>query len=225
MTKAETINYQTGSFFLLPKSFAAPLDILLEVTKQCNLSCNHCFNESGNLEDSIDKVAFNHLVNQIINLQPITCCFSGGEPFLFPDIVLSSAVKMRESGILTSAVSNGWFISNKLLPKLIDSFYGMQVSLDGASDKTHDKIRNKKGSFQHATTALKLLVGKITSLQVAFVVNSLNYNEINALLLLLSDIGITHLVIQPIVQQGKAITTIILHYHQKCYSNLLNNLL
>lgn len=187
----------------VPKTFVAPLEILFEISTSCNLSCLHCYNMSNSEERHFNESLLERLVNEIIDMQPLRCCFSGGEPFIFPDKILSAARKMRKSGILTSTVTNGWFITNDIVPMISESFVGVQVSIDGATKEIHDKIRNKKGSFDRAVNAIGLLSGNVRILQTAHAATSINYMQLPDLASFLADKGITHLVIQPVVLQGR----------------------
>jgi len=198
------IDTSTSKYSLLPRTFIAPLDILFEVSTICNFTCLHCYNTSHPQGITFDEATFNRLIDEIIELQPIRCCFSGGEPFLLPDRILQAALRMRKSGILTSSITNGWAISRDLVPAIADSFVGIQVSIDSATEEIHDTIRNEKGAFKRAVHALEILSGKIAHLHAACVATSMNYQQLPALASLLVSIGISHLSIQPIALQGRA---------------------
>lgn len=189
---------------LLPNTFVAPLHIIWEISRQCNLSCIHCYNNSNSEWSAPDEKIFRHLTDEIINLQPVDCCFTGGEPFLFTELLLPSAKKMRIHNILTYAITNGWPITDELIPKIADSFFGIKVSLDAASEQIHDKMRNKKDSFRRAVDALKKLVGKVSYLGVIFTATLINYRELSPLVSLLTDIGIPRLLVVSAVMEGRA---------------------
>lgn len=188
----------------IPRSFIAPLEILFEISTICNMSCRHCYNQSSSKGTVFNESLFERLVDEIIHLQPLRCCFSGGEPFIFSGKILPAAYKMRRSGILTSAVTNGWFITNSILPMISESFVGIQVIIDGATKEIHDKVRGRKGAFERAVNALDLLTGKVQYLQVAHAATSLSYLQTPEVALFLTEKGIERLVIQPIAMQGRS---------------------
>jgi MoaA/NifB/PqqE/SkfB family radical SAM enzyme len=188
---------------LMPKTFKAPLEILFEVTTVCNLSCRHCFNMSGTEGAAFNEPVFERLVNEIIDLQPLRCCFSGGEPFIFSDKVFPAALKMRKSGIQTSVITNGWFVTKDTVPKILESFTGVQVSLDGPTKEIHDSIRNTGGSFQRAVNAISLLSGSVRNFRVAHAATSVNYMYLPELASLLVKMGVKNLVIQPAAMSGR----------------------
>lgn len=187
-----------------PGTFAAPLEILFEISTICNMSCLHCYNESCPEGTDFNELLFECLVNEIIDMQPLRCCFSGGEPFIYSGKILPAALKMRKSGILTSVVTNGWFITSDIVPMISRSFVGIQVSIDGATKRIHDKLRNKEGSFERALDAIHLLSGNVKHLQAAHAATSINYMQFPDLVSLLFDKGITHVVVQPLTMQGRA---------------------
>lgn len=187
----------------IPKTFSAPLEILFEVTAVCNLSCLHCYNMSETKGTAFSESVFERIVNEIIDLQPLRCCFSGGEPFIYSDKVFPAALKMRKSGIQTSVVTNGWFVSKDIITLISESFAGIQVSIDGPTKEIHDKIRNTEGSFQRAVNAIGLLSGSVKNLKVAHAATSINYMCLPELASFLVKIGVKNLVIQPVSMSGR----------------------
>jgi len=108
---------------------------------------------------------------------------SGGEPFLREDLdrlVLAAIEKnnhlyLNTNGILTRKLE-------ELLLKLDDvallSKITIIISLDGAKQETHDKIRGVKGAWVAATKSLQLLCDLDVSREVTMVIQQDNYLEI-----------------------------------------------
>lgn len=221
--KLRALNFNQNLSFLVPNTFVAPLHIIWEISRQCNLSCIHCYNDSNSEWSAPDEKIFRHLTDEIINLQPVDCCFTGGEPFLFSELLLPSANKMRRHKILTYAITNGWQITDELIPKITDSFFGIKISLDAASEQIHDKMRNKKDSFIRAVDALKKLVGKVSYLEVVFTATLINYRELSPLISLLTDIGISRLSVVSAVMEGRARLSTDLGLTDKAYHDFIES--
>ena len=104
--------------------------------------------------------------------------FGGGEPFLredFPDILRYAHSK----GITTCVSTNGTVLDRTLVEDLkkMDLLY-LQVSLDGATEGTNDRIRGK-GSYKTIMSGLDLLARhEIPHVSINTVVTSINFGEI-----------------------------------------------
>ncbi|MFT9494143.1 radical SAM protein, partial [Anaerosolibacter sp.] len=82
--------------------------------------------------------------------------FGGGESLLRTDIfaILKECQRLNKS---VRIISNGYIINDDICRELktleIDQIL---ISLDGASSQTHDKFRNREGSFSRVMNAIKL---------------------------------------------------------------------
>ena len=81
----------------------------------------------------------------------------------------------------------------------------IQVSLDGATPETNDKVRGK-GNFETSVRGIRLFVnaGMRKSLKIAFTEMKHNYNEIPAMLKLADDLGVGNLTTGTLVKGGRA---------------------
>src|SRR5262245_42860037 len=89
--------------------FAGPDHRLLHLhpTRRCNLSCLHCYSESGPAEgDTLPTEAAVSAVAAAARLGYTMLCVSGGEPLMYPGLwaVLEEA---RRAGMLSAIVTNG----------------------------------------------------------------------------------------------------------------------
>ena len=116
--------------------------VLIEITRRCNLNCEFCYNSSGkketeemNTEDVYEIIRKSHKcgAREII--------ISGGEPCLHPSFSSIVNFCMRQ-GPKTTIVSNGMELKEEIVLLNKDEIW-LQLSLDGASEMTDDKIRGK----------------------------------------------------------------------------------
>jgi MoaA/NifB/PqqE/SkfB family radical SAM enzyme len=95
--------------------------------------------------------------------------FTGGEPTVHPRF--GEIIKMTyEAGYSFGFVSNGWNF-NTIYEKVIpfrEKLAGITFSLDGAREKTHDRLRGN-GSFRKLMSAVSICVAK----EIPFTFNSL----------------------------------------------------
>jgi len=203
------INFQQAKVAgLLPATFVAPLIVVWELTKLCNLRCLHCYNNSGDManhSDLSDDVLLD-IAQQLVDIKVVSVCLSGGEPMIRKNVFFSIAQLLKRNGILLSTITNGSLVTSDSVKELEKYFYGIQVSIDGAKPETHDFIRSRNGSFEKAIEAIKLLSNSnINELHVAFVANSYNYLEFGELVDSLATYQkIKYIQTQTIVFSGRA---------------------
>lgn len=96
----------------------------------------------------------------------------GGEPFIRKDI--DEIIKdIKDHGMKCSLTTNGWLLKERPFPPLLDS---CEVSIDGATAETNDKIRGVKGAWERAINAVKIAKEHCPTL-INFVIQADNYLE------------------------------------------------
>jgi MoaA/NifB/PqqE/SkfB family radical SAM enzyme len=114
---------------------------------------------------------------------------TGGEPTLHPEFKKILSMTLR-AGYQVGFVTNGWnFVDiytqmTDLLPKTS----GINLSLDGANEYTHDAIR-RQGSFRRVMQAVRICTGKDIPFTFNTVITSRNYTEIDVLVELTVKLG------------------------------------
>jgi len=104
--------------------------------------------------------------------------FSGGEPLLRKDFNII-AKKISGLGFLCTLNTNGTLITENNAELISKSFDIIRVSIDG-NEKTHDKIRGKKGCYKKTSEGIDLLYsisGRKSKICVCFSVNRDNVNQ------------------------------------------------
>jgi MoaA/NifB/PqqE/SkfB family radical SAM enzyme len=153
------------------------LAILL--TNRCNLSCAYCLRDAKPSDNKeISWPDLRKAINTAYRLGYRKVGISGGESLLYSHfddlIVLLGKLKMN-----ALIETNGILLTKKRLDFIVkhlnkDAMFG--VSLDSDKEGIHDRIRGE-GSFKKALDAIRLIKSKGLFLQVAMVVNRLNYSE------------------------------------------------
>jgi radical SAM protein with 4Fe4S-binding SPASM domain len=192
----------------------SPKSVTLMITAGCNLSCLHCWPESGSCKIAspvpIDNVK--RLIGEFVLLGTESVCITGGEPLTHPDWFDIVAFSCRQAGLKSVCLQTNATLLTEIEVSALSSigFEGLsiQVSLEGATRLPHDRVRGP-GSFQRAFKALRLLVeaglGKKTV--VAFTEMEHNFADLPDLLKLVEVLGIGRLVSGTIVQGGRAART------------------
>lgn len=140
------------------KEIVQPGQVSTEITKMCNLSCLHCYNDSGKrdpqeLSDDEKLRMVRYLGRWGVRRLNVT----GGEPVLdssFPQI-LSLAC---EYGMAVTVTTNGWKIPPELLAAIeAGTVTHVNLSLDGADEATHDAFRGRQGSYRRVLLSMQTL--------------------------------------------------------------------
>ncbi len=159
---------------------SAPVNLTWEITRKCNLRCNHCL--SSDLRDecetelNIDQCC--KFIDELDRMNVFQINFGGGEPFLREDF-FNILYYTHGKGITTCVSTNGTMLDNAMAKKLakMDLLY-IQVSLDGATAETNDKIRGA-GTFKKITSGIELLAKySFPNLSTNTVVTGINFREI-----------------------------------------------
>ncbi len=130
----------------------------------CNLECRHCFISCSPHNDSfgfLDLAAVRPLLDESVRLGVKEYYFTGGEPFLNPELVaiLEATLRIGPATVLT----NGTVFKEEWLQRLRRaddaSPYSLEfrVSIDGFSAEMNDPVRGA-GSFDRALHGVRQLV-------------------------------------------------------------------
>lgn len=188
-----------------------PHQMSLDITNNCNLRCLHCYNESGCnhiLDDELSDAEILMFIDSIKYLKLFNFCFCGGETLLRKELIIKASKKLKENGVVNvSMVTNGILLDEKTFLELREAGVNkIQVSVDGATAESHDRLRNKKGAFDSTMNAIKMMVSHGFQPQIAFTPTSFNINEIEDLQSQLREMGVVkeRLRTQPLMLLGRA---------------------
>ncbi len=173
-------------------------EMSFELTNKCNLSCLHCLRDKADMRTSIPVELFDRILGQAKAYDVRHVAFTGGEPTLHPrfGVILDTVVKY---GYTYHFVTNAWnfpavwkLLSDPRRPGRLTVLSGVSISLDGATEKTHDAIRGK-GSFRRVLQAISILRTKGIEISVQMTVNKRNFDEIELMAALTSELGMKRL--------------------------------
>lgn len=165
---------------------SAPVNVTWEITKRCNLNCRHCLSRDRMFDCSDDMTLSEakDFIDQILEADVFQINIGGGEPFIREDIwdILDYCHKNM---MVTCVSTNGSMIDKVTAQKLATMPYNyLQVSLDGADEKTNDAIRGE-GTFRYAMDAIENLTqAGFKNLSINTVVTRINFHQLPALYLL-----------------------------------------
>jgi radical SAM protein with 4Fe4S-binding SPASM domain len=173
-----------------PLSLYAPFLVVWDFTHKCNLKRTHCYSESGKIrEDELTTTEAKTVVDQLADVGVTALAFSGGEPLTREDFfeVAGHAV---DRGLYVSIATNGTLLTRDMARKLkAAQIHYVEISIDGATAKTHDAFRGVPGAFDCAIQGLKNCVAEDLCACIATTATKNNLAEFPAIVTLAEEIG------------------------------------
>lgn len=181
------------------------------ITEKCNLRCNHCYQENyaDDSDMSLDelRIILDKLLQTLSRWKKKgDISITGGEPFIRKDIFsFMDYIDSSEEVSAFDILSNGTMITNERAERLrkFAKLNCIQVSLDGASPKTHDAIRGV-GNFEKAIRGIKILNSYGINTKVMFTLQRSNMKDIPSLIDLAIKEKISSLTVERLVPIGSA---------------------
>jgi radical SAM protein with 4Fe4S-binding SPASM domain len=195
-----------------------------QITEKCNLRCTHCY-EDGTLMYEASTEELIKMLNKflytaekwkVLPLVPL----SGGEPLLSPSFwpLLNHLEEYsKKTPVIASVLSNGTLIDAAWAETL--AHYSVvdfvQISLDGVTCETHERIRGK-GTFQKSIDAVAHLLDAGIYVHIHFVVHRQNYEEAFKLPDFAEELGVENLLVTRLVPfgRGKEMEDLLLEPHE-----------
>ena len=158
-------------------NFSAPDTIFFEVTRACNLACQHCLNNSGKqLQRELSDEQRSIIIDDICNIGIQEIRFTGGEPLL-ASTIFKYISQIRNQGLRASIGTNGTLIDSRVAKKLASAGLNTAiVSIDGM-ERQHDFIRGE-GSFKKTLIGIQSLLDVGIPVRVNTVAMKSNMGEI-----------------------------------------------
>ncbi len=157
--------YDLAAVFI--KGFPEPLGAVIEVTKNCNLKCKHCYflkqNYKTELTDREWLIKLKNIRDKHNLLQASWC---GGEPLLRKDLIAKAMKYFKYNQVVTNGTTP--------LPCWPDAVF--EVSVDGIKE-FHEKVRGK-----NTYDKIKKNINRADlKINLAHIINKLNYQSLKDL--------------------------------------------
>ena len=178
--------------------------VVWNCTRQCNLSCIHCYASADNRRspEEMDTAAGKAFVRDLADFGVPVLLFSGGEPLLREDL-FELASLARELGIRVALSTNGMLITDKIAREMSSiGFAEVGISLEGIGSK-NDRFRGRNGAYQAALKGIRSCIDVGLRVSLRLTVTRFNYQEIPAILQLVDDEGIDRVCFYHLVYSGR----------------------
>ncbi len=173
-----------------PLSLYAPFLVVWDFTHKCNLKCKHCYSESGGIREAeLSTEEAKAVVDQLADAGVTALAFSGGEPLTRKDF-FEVARHAADRGLYVSLATNGTLLTKENVHNLKQAKVNyVDISIDGATAKTHDEFRGVQGAFDKAMTGLRNCVEADLCVCIASTATKANLAEMPAIIDLAEQSG------------------------------------
>lgn len=180
-----------------------------ECTLRCNLSCRHCGSDCKQISAIKDmpKEDFGRVLDSVAaatDPHKVMINITGGEPLCRPDLEECGRM-IYEKEFPWGMVTNGLALTPQRYQRLLQSgLRAMTISLDGIGE-THDWMRGRKGSFERAAAAIKMVIdsGEI-AFDVVTCVNKRSYSQLSDIKEFLIGLGLKNWRLFTVFPVGRA---------------------
>jgi AdoMet-dependent heme synthase len=177
-----------------PKPAGLPYLIAVNLTRRCNLSCDHCYlDANARLSpqgDELSTQACLSLFRELGDRAPGTMVvLTGGEPLLRKDI-LQLVEGGTSSGLRMVLGTNGLLLTEEGIVALKQAgLQGAGISLDDTHPAGHDGFRGMAGAFEKTCAAIRMCAKHGLHAQVHFTVTRRNQDELEDVVSMSKDLG------------------------------------
>ncbi len=186
-------------------ALAAPLVVLWEVTRRCNLRCIHCMNRSGSVTEELSTEQARHLVREIAEAKVPFIFWSGGEPLLRPDL-FSLAAYAKSLNLANVLISNGTLLTRAIVRRAKEvGILKVEVNLDSHDEATYDRFRGHPGAFRDTLAGIEALVAEGMPFRANAVLTKLNIDQVPEIVRFAQSIGLYELALLPLYLAGRTL--------------------
>jgi AdoMet-dependent heme synthase len=159
-----------------------PFIVIWEVTRACALKCLHCRAEAQYRRDP-RELTFEegkHLIDEIAMMDSPLLVFTGGDPFMRPDLFELAKYAIEEKNLPVSITPSATpRVTRRAVEKAKEAKLSRWAfSLDGSCAEIHDFFRGTKGSYDLTMRGIQYLKELGIPLQINTTVSKYNLEDL-----------------------------------------------
>lgn len=202
-----------------------PSWVVLHITNQCNLSCQHCYvDASPNRKTELSTEHIFNCLSMLAKMGTIDVILTGGEPLIRPDFV--QIIKYISSlGMSSEILTNGTLVTRKMAKNIAECGVDqVLVSLDAPVPDIHDKLRGITGSWSSALSGIRNLKSVGVKVVVNTVMCQVNLPYLLNMFPLLSELKIDSWRLGSLFYVGRAVSNKMIAVQVSEYLNVLSEI-
>jgi len=181
-------NHHMTTEYSLDKSTHQALFLLaINITKRCNLSCQHCYLDADTLKngqsDELSPAEVKHLLDEVASRGTQTMVvLTGGEPLARTD--LEDMIRHgADLGLAMVIGTNGTLLTHRRVASLkAAGALGLGISVDSLYASQHDDFRGLDGCWEKTYQGIQHCREQDLSFQIHSTITSNNYTQLNDLI-------------------------------------------
>ncbi len=178
----------------------------LDFTRGCNMNCNHCFADAHSpMANELTLEEYQELLNEARNHNLVRVSWGlGGEALTRADIFdcLETGAELGLPQVLTT---NAMLVTEKGAERIAATGTRVSVSIDGATNETHEALRVIPGSLELAIRGIKRLQAAGVKTGANITLTRHNVHELPDMLKLGRELQLDYLSIGNIQPFGRAL--------------------
>lgn len=165
----------------------------LELTNRCNLTCAHCYAESGPRplrKDVLTTADYKRLLEEAAALGCRAVQFIGGEPTLhrgLPELITRARALRYEH---VEVYTNGTVLPDTLLSCFVDNGVSMAVSVYADDPDVHDAVTGRIGSHRRTICNLQRMVVAGLDVRIGLIAMDISKGRVDNTVSFLRGLGI-----------------------------------
>ena len=170
-----------------------PRFLWLELTNRCNLTCAHCYPESGprpSRKDVLTTTDYKRLLEEAAALGCRAVQFIGGEPTLdrgLPELIMRARALRYEH---VEVYTNGTVLPDTLLSCFVENRVSMVVPVYANDPDVHDAVTSRIGSHQRTISNLQRMVAAGLDVRIGLITMDVNKGRVDNAVAFLRGLGI-----------------------------------
>lgn len=176
-----------------------PLFVTFEITKRCNIRCEHCYNfdrsivhTPGSFSDELSSAEIMKIIDEVRAMGGLYLSFTGGEPLLHPDLP-EFVAHARRNRMVAHVKSNGTMFDERMVKRLVEAgISAVKVSLYGATPETHDAFTHSHGSHRRTISGIRAAKESGIDIKVSFNLMKTNAHEIGEMVAFAKSLDISY---------------------------------
>lgn len=171
----------------------------LQILYQCNFRCKICdfWHKKYSRTPKLSLDDMRTIIDKLRPAAPLIVSIGGGEPLIHRDLV--GHIKLLAQDHFPVMICNGWYMTPEKARAMFEAgLHECSISVDYADAQKHDEQRGMPGAFERAIRALEILqqnrVHRQQRVHMISVVMEDNLDEIEPLIKLAKELGVTYLV-------------------------------
>ncbi len=171
-----------------------PITGTIEVTRRCNFSCLHCYNnlpaDDAARKRELSLEEHRRILDEIAEAGTLWLLFTGGEVFVRPDF-MEIYRYARTKGFLITVFTNGSGITEPIADELAEwRPFAIEITLYGHTRETHERLTRAPGSYPRVHKAIEWLMDRKLPLRLKTVVLKENRDELWDMQRFAEDLGV-----------------------------------